>query len=398
MGRRTNDSIGLALLVAIGCLAGCVPAPLGPYYRPIYPDASARYTGDACQGQAGAPASLSFVVADGVSIAITTLRTYGEKDRPDRPLRIAIGVPTGTQIQFLAKEIRIASSPQDSGVGISPAIDIAAAVLMPGNEVADFSRIAPTPFASGQGSYPVKNFSAATWLDFSWQDDFVPSAFSMEIPPILLLDVEQTDRQPIVLAARAKKRPESYPGEYKTQTSLVYATNEAESALAEKYAKCIRDKPAARCKDILTFDDAGFKVEKNGFRYSGRWYVHDVERHTPFSAELKIESEYSGRWRFASDQIRIVDSSGGAERVYRFASYPLSFSYQVPLDTPVRGVNTLAYRQTTTVLINSSLGTDELPRYFVKLPAVLINGKRYEIAPIELEKRTFDLGLEPFNC
>jgi hypothetical protein len=44
------------------------------------------------------------------------------------------------------------------------------------------------------------------------------------------------------------------------------------------------------------------------------------------------------------------------------------------------------------------LGTEELPRYFIKLPPLLINGKPYQIKPIELERRLFDFGLEPFNC
>ena len=387
----------LSLLTVLGFLGGCIPAPMGKYYKPIYPDATARYSGDECHGQAGAPASLSFVIA-GVTINVTTIRTYSEKDRKDRPLRISIAVPTGTQIQFLSNEIRISNSLQDQGRSISPDFDIAASVAMASDEVADFSKIAPTPFSSAKTKDLAKNFSASTWLNFSWKDNFVPSAFSMEIPPILLLDSVQADRLPIILPAKAKKRLARYPGEYKSQTSLIYATNESESALAEKYAKCISETPDAKCGNVLIYDEAGFKLEKNGFKYSGRWYVYDVERHTPFSGEIKIEFKQSVRWKFASNRIRLIDSSTNAEKVYTFDSFPLHFNYQVPIDTPIRGVNNDTYSKVTTASINSSLGEEESSKYFVKIPPLLINGKRYEVAPIELEKRVFDFGLEPFNC
>lgn len=391
-------SSGISLLAVLGLLSGCIPAPLGKYYKPIYSDASATYTGDQCQGQAGAPASLSFVIADGVTINVNTIRTYGEKDRKDLPLRISIGVPTGTQIQFLSDEISISNSLQGQGKGISPDVDIGANVVIASDEVVDFSKIAPTPFSSAGKKELVNNFSASTWLNFSWADNFVPSAFAMEIPPILLLDSAQVDRLPIVLSAKAKKRLERYEGQYKSHTSLVYATKESESALASQYAQCINEKSEAKCRDVLINDEAGFKLEKNGFKYSGRWYVYDVERQTPFNGEIQIEFEKPVRWKFASNKVRITDSSGTAEKVYQFDSFPLHFSYRVPITTPIRGVNNFAYSKATTASISSSLGMEELPKYFVKMPPVLINGKKYELAPIELEKRVFDFGLEPFNC
>lgn len=393
-----SNALRLSLLIGFGFLAGCIPAPMGKYYKPIYPDASAKYIGDECYGHAGAPATLSFIIADGVIFNITTIRTYGEKDRIDRPLRISIGVPTGTQIQFLSKEIFVSSSLQDKGKSISPDINIAASVIMDSNEIVDFSKIAPSQFFSAEKNELVRNFSAATWLSFSWKDNFVPSAFSMEIPPIQLIDSMQDDHVPIVLLAKAKKRLDRYPGQYKSQTSLIYSTSESESALTEKYAKCISEKPEAKCENILIYDEAAFKVEKNGFNYSGRWYVYDVERRSPFNGEIKIEFENTFRWKFASNKVTIVESSSKVEKVYAFDRFPLRFNYEVPINTPIRGVNNQTSSKTTTISINSSLGTEELPRYFIKMPPVLINGKQYEIAPIELEKRMLDFGLEPFNC
>lgn len=388
----------LFALCIIGFLAGCIPAPMGNYYKPIYPDPSAKYQGDQCYGKAGAPSSLTWTIADGVTLSITTVRTYGEKNRQDRPLRISIGVPFGTQVHFLSDEIRISNSLQEAGKTIPSDIYISAAVRMASNEIADFAKIAPTPFPASESNQKIQNFSAATWLNFSWQDNFFPLAFTMEIPPILLVDSPQVDHHPINLEAKAKKRPERYPGEYKSQTSLIYTTKESESALAEKYAKCLNERPDTQCKNLLIYDEASYQVEKNGFKFSGKWSVYDVEKKTPFTGEIKIDYTKPIRWRFATNKVRIIDAENRTERTYVFDSYPLHFKYQVPISTPIRGVNNPTFTKPTTASIDGSLGTDESPRYFVKMPPVQINGKQYKIQPIELEKRMFDFGLEPFNC
>lgn len=388
----------LFTLCIIAFLAGCVPAPMGKYYKPIYPDTSAKYQGNECSGTAGALASLTWTIADGVTLSITTARTYGEKNRQDRPLRISIGVPFGTRVQFLSDEIRVSNSLQEEGKTIPSEIYISAAVLLASNEVADMAKIAPTPITANQSNQQIKNFSATTWLNFSWRDNFAPSAFTMEIPPIVLVDSPQVDNQPINLEAKAKKRPERYPGEYKSETSLIYATQESESALAEKYTKCLNEKPDTQCKNILIYDEAGYQVEKNGFKFTGKWSVYSVEKKTPFTGEIKIDYTKPVRWRFAANRVRIIDAENRTERTYVFDSYPLHFKYQVPISTPIRGVNNLTFTKPTTASIESSLGTDEYSRYFVKMPPILINGKQYQIQPIELEKRTFDFGLEPFNC
>ena len=370
----------LPRLCSLGLLAGlsaCVPAPLGKYYKPIYAAPGATYSGDLCRGQAGAPASLTWEVADGVSLNVSAWRTYGERNRPDRPLRLTLQIPLGTRFQFLGDGIRLSQRAEDEGQVVPANLDIAATIMIPGDQAVDMPKIAPTPFDGAASRQAIRNFSGSVALHFSWPDNFVPKSLAMEIPPIVLLDAPPAELAPIKVLATAKKRPDRYPGEFKSQTSLIYTTPVSEAALAEKVAKCTQETPPRKCEQIPLYDDGGFSLERQGFDFSGRWYVYDVEKHTPFSGTLDVAYREPVRWKFAANKIRITDLSSRAERIYQFEKFPLYLRYQVPFDTPVRGVNDSPYSKTTTVSNNSSLGTEELPRYFIKLPPLLINGKPY---------------------
>ncbi|MDO8778796.1 MAG: hypothetical protein Q7K57_60775, partial [Burkholderiaceae bacterium] len=377
---------------------GCVPAPLGKYYKPIYSDSSATYSGDACGGKAGAPASLTVVLADGVTLTIDAWRSYGEKSRQDRPLHISIQIPKDVRAQFLSNDIRVSTHAQDSGQDIPTTIEISAAVMIPSDGIVDMQKIAPTPFPDRSAMQAASKFSASTGLNFSWKDNFVPASISMDLPAIIVLNGNAREQPPVKLLANAKKRPDTYPGQYKSSTSLIYSTQESEVALAQKYARCTKETPHLKCNQILLYDEGTFNLDQQGFNFSGRLYVFDVENHSPFNGELNVKYREPFKWRFSTNKIRITDLSTMTERIYQFDKFPLYFGYEVPLSTPTRGVNDSPYSKNTTLRINLSLGTEDLQKYVVKLPPILINGKPHQIKPIELEKRVFDFGLEPFNC
>lgn len=398
MNHCTQIAFKLCQFSVMCLLAGCVPAPLGKYYKPIYQGLSATYSGDQCGGKAGAPASLTLALADGVTLNINALRNYGEQDRKDRPLRITLMLPKGVQAQFLSDEIRVSPNAEDAGQSIRARLDIFASVIISTGDTIDMARIAPTAFPPQDSGAVVSDFSASTGLSFSLKDDFVPSSLSMELPSIIVLDGTPVQLPTVKLIATAKKRLETYPGQYKANTSLIYTTQESEQALASKYSRCTSETPSRKCDQILMYDEGRFNVDRAGFKFSGRWYVFNVEKHSPFIGDVDIRYEKPVKWIFSDSKIRITDLSSFAERIYQFEKFPLYFGYKVPLDTPVRGVNDSPYNKATSISINSSLGEEELPRYFIRLPPLLLNGKVYPLKPIELEKRLLDFGLEPFNC
>ena len=368
-------------------LAGCVPAPLGTYYKPIYPDSSASYAGNYCGGNAGAPATLSFFVADGVSVRVSAQR-YGEGAKQDLPLAIAIEIPQHAEVQFSSDEFRISQRQEDPGLSMSAQWFISASAKVPSTEWVDMEKIAPTKMSDA-----VSSFAASTGVNFSWEN-FVPSEIAMRIPAILVSDKSVRLIPHLDLVAKAKKRLESFPGQYKSGGSLIYPTEKAAQDIQERYSQCREQTPTHWCEQILLSDTGEYKIDQAGFSYSGRWYVYDVDEKSPFRGEVVLKYKQPVNWKFASNELRVNDTESGGQRSYQFDSIKIHFSYQVPFQTQVRGVG----EGGASMSLSASLGTDEAPAYYVKLPPVRINGKEYVIKPIKLERRSLDFGLLPFNC
>lgn len=363
-------------------LSACIPAPLGRYYKPHYPDSSPRYVGDLCQGQSGAPVGFNVDLAEGVKLSVGTHVAPGQS--AGRQLSISLEVPQGHEVQFLAPQLRVSQAADQAGLTYSPELQVSALVSLPSDSVVDYQRLS----AGG-----ARDFSASVWLNFSWPDAFQPSDFVMALPRLQVAGaaVPEVSR----LAARAKLRPVGKNG---TASSLQYVTEASERLKEEKYARCQREGRGSACENILLYDDAVFQLEQGGVRYSGRWYVYDVNRPTPFNAEIKMDIQLGSGWRFVSPSVRFLDAAQTLLREHRFTEFPLSLHYRGDFDLPVRGVNNTQIRPNTTLSFSVDLGAAEPDRFFVFLPALRIDGKTYPIAPIEWELRRLDVGLLPFNC
>jgi hypothetical protein len=74
----------------------------------------------------------------------------------------------------------------------------------------------------------------------------------------------------------------------------------------------------------------------------------------------------------------------------------LRISYQVPLETWITTVNNMPSGGNTMVGFSLNLGDMEPSKYIIELPAVHINGVVYRFLSMELERRMFDVGIEPF--
>ena len=113
----------LPVLVA-GAVAGCIPAPYGPYYWPAYPDASATLTKQYCAGKAGPPSILSFAGPEGLRFEVRAFKEYAERDRRDWPLRIALTLPAGAQFRFVSDELEISELSADRGRTVTGVIRV----------------------------------------------------------------------------------------------------------------------------------------------------------------------------------------------------------------------------------------------------------------------------------
>lgn len=369
-------------------LVGCIPAPLGKYYKPSVADIPSQYSGNECHGMAGAPAIMEFPLAPGIQARVDAIRVQGASETSGRVLHIEIELPLGNDIQFTSPTAKIRED--DNGVwqALPMEVTLSAAVRTGGRvRMAD---IAPSLV---QAIDP-NDFYANATLDYSLPN-YVPEQITMTLPGIRI------DGGNIIAPARfeahSKQREPTYKGEYRDNWSLIYTTPESQARLEKRLSNCAaKGSPGTaneRCKYLYGFDEGGFVRTLDPFSVSGRWYV--FRPGLPFNGELKLEYHHPMDWEFVSDTLSLQDDNGKSNAI-PLNSMSLYFHYVIPLDTPLHGVNRPPSK--TKLEINGNLGTSEASRYQVQLPALRVNGKLYALPRIDLEKHLFDFGIEPFNC
>lgn len=199
---------GLLITSGLMLLSGCIPAPLGRYYKPVYPEAAATYSGDLCYGQAGAPAVLKVPLADGVTFTVRTTRNATSEDGA-RQLHLSVRVPPGVRFRFLAP--RLVVHPDDTSTPADELrMEVSSRLRLPARERIDPSRLAPTPLTSPQGVPVYQDYVSTTGWTPAWGEGFVPQSFTMTLPT--LLRPGQPDL-PLVVQAHARQRPERFKGE-----------------------------------------------------------------------------------------------------------------------------------------------------------------------------------------
>ncbi len=369
-------------------LQGCIPAPYGPYYKPSYPDSSAALIKEYCQGQAGPPAILTFTGPEEVRFSVSAARKYMLDDkRADRPLRISINVPAGTQFQFLTDGIGISDKAGDPGMLMRPDMEVNAATTFATDTAFDFDKLAPTSTLAAATSPEAKAGKMLGKMHIYLPDirNFVPRRFQLQFPPL------QLDTGVQVFPAQTL-HTENYGNH-----GYVYQTDEYRKALEDRRDACLKNTPAKNCQYIVELNSDSLQHRSGNFTLNGRFYVFNTADHSPFAASIELTFHSTASWRISDPVIRLKDLNSGEQHDYKITQMPLWFDYTVPLTTPVRGVGNSASARTT-LYIDTSLGSKMAPHYFVQLPSLRINGHDYTLKPIELELRLLDGGIEPFNC
>lgn len=379
-------------------LSGCIPAPLGRYYKPLYPEPAATYSGDLCYGQAGAPAVLTVPLADGVMFTVRATSRQGESKDGARQLDLRVRVPPGVRFQFATPQISVTPDDTEPAASTPLTMTVSATLRLPARERIEPLRLAPTPLTTPQGVPIYSDYSAYTGWTPSWGDGFIPKAINLTLPTVRRPSLPDL---PIEVQAQARQRPERFPGESKGHTSLIYVTAASDARAAERHRQCLSEgRPASACQAILTYDDGGFQIESGPLTLQGRGYVYHVEQGTPLRFDLTLRMQAPTPWQLADDQIRVRSLPDQTERRHTFSHLNLSMRYRVPLDNPVFLPRERAGGPQAMVELDTrrSLGPQEAARYEVRLPAIDINGQRYTLPPIQLERHSLDFGLLPFNC
>ena len=134
----------LAGCMAVG-LAGCIPAPYGPYYRPSYPDPSSQVRKAFCGGQAGPPSKLQFSAPGGIKVAVDADKEFLERSRRDRPLHIMLRVPGDKAFQFLSDQVLVSNKLADAGSVLTPDLLVIYSVDLLPDAWVDFDALGAIP-------------------------------------------------------------------------------------------------------------------------------------------------------------------------------------------------------------------------------------------------------------
>lgn len=361
------------LLTVSIMLASCVPSLYLAYYEPSYPDQSSKLTKLYCGGHAGPPAKLTFLVPDGMRFMVV----YREDIDKNRPLNIDIAIPPGVNFQFLSDAIRIAETKDAAGSMISsPEISIVTSVRLPFDAWVDFSLLGPTSFELAQSyllSNPKDKFATASFT-FGESKDFSPRKLEMTLPPIQTLH-EAVAIPPIELFRVVGRDGVTY---------IVHDPHKIEKLLR-----------------YFPFDN--FSIRLDDFSIRG---VVNAEPSNHLFSNLRepnlhylarMETQRVDKWKFSGAAVRFKNSDSSEIWRVLVETMDVVWSIRVPFVSPVRATASGQNPQTS-LSIRTELGKNESDTYFIELPPFLLNGVKHQLSPIKLERKSFGVGIDPFNC
>jgi hypothetical protein len=364
-------------------LAGCVVTPYGPYRRPSAEHPSVRYKGAWCNGVAGPPAVIELTLAPGVLLSAAAQRDYVERDRPELPLRITLTLPP-TPARFADDRLQVLAG--GKAVGSAPQVSVFRYARLPADAWIDPVRVRPSGAVADGLAYSGPYGSAT--LQFSVGPGFTADRIVVEG-----VAIDQAGRR-IALPTFEMTRPVS------ERSKSDFTSAAMQARLRARVAECQREveqRGSKRdCAAIVDYAPHSFDLDEPEARFHGRFYRFDGRADQPLNGEVIITPKRPERWRLASSRIDIVDVANGSRRTAALERISVAVSDRVALDTalfagPVDGTGDA--RMSVEVLLPGSTGDFEL-----QLPALLLGAQRIDVPSIRFDKRSFDGGIEPFNC
>lgn len=376
-------------LVMATLLTGCLPAPYGVYYRPAYPDASAQLSGAWCQGQAGPPARLTIQGPDGLALTLAAEQDAADTPLAARVLRVNVSLPQGSRFQFLSNSLELDEAAAGRPLRVEALLNVFAVRDSTAGDWIDLATQGPTDLAAARQSlvaFPGQSLATVSVLQGE-HPGFAPARLDMAWPRILLASSpgESPTTGPIQLQAQP---PE------KAYMNTVYRTRAQLQALDLRVQTCKAQTPERRCDQIPLGEPTSFREGVGEFGFSGRVWSTSHNALTALRYDLELNTRYPGSWRLAGDPFHWIDPTTGTTRTSVIGPMRVYWRYTVPLATPLRA----SPEKPTSFRIEIRLQAPEQPRYVLRLPPYLMNGVRHQFKPVELERRSFDGGLQPFNC
>jgi len=349
------------LLIVSIMLASCVPGLYSGYYEPSYPDQSSKLTKLYCGGYAGPPAKLTFLGPEGIKVAVV----YKESAYKNEGLQLYIdmAIPSGADFQFLSDAIEI-SETKDGAMSIisSPEISIVTSVKLPFDAWVDFNLLGPTSveLAQKHSSYSKEGF---TDVSFTFRElrDFPTRGkpeLEMTLPPMQTAAHKVIAIPPIKLFSKVEMPVVFYPSDF-------------------------------------------FSIKHDDFSIRGSisWGAGS----SPFKAQelhglTRIKTREVEKWKFSEASVLFKNSDSGEIWRVPVETIDVVWSIRAPFVSPIRATVSGQNPQTS-LSIRTGLGKNESDNtYFIELPPFLLNGVKHQLSPIKLERKSFGVGIDPFNC
>ncbi|MDZ7653584.1 MAG: hypothetical protein U5L03_14065 [Burkholderiaceae bacterium] len=377
---RRRLLLGALALPLAPALTGCIVAPYGAYYRPQSADPGARYKRAWCQGQAGPTTRVEFQLDGGVTLSARAERDYPERSRPELPLRLSLTLLGGVPARFEGERVQIVGA--DGAATDAPVTVLASGgVTLPADAWVDVTALRPAGVRAGAAADP----HGRARIRVSGPAGFTPEVFSFEGPSV------EVEGSVIVFPPLEVRRPASAgnPNEYRSAAE--------QASLEARAVACRRDTPQRTCQNLIEYGASrSFHFDSGPLQWQGRWFRAAWRPGEPWlDGELSLALREPRRWRFASNRISVREAAGAAQSL-TFAQFDLRFVDRIALDAPLHEQR-VEGRAETQVQIEALLPGD-VGDFEVRLPPLRIGERRVAIAPIRFEKRSFDGGIEPFNC
>lgn len=348
-------------------LAGCLPAPYGTYYRPSLDVPGATAVRQSCGGQAGPPSRLRAPLAPSVRLDLSAASALSSPPT----LGLDFTLSPGATLRFASAQATL-----DGATPVAPRLSVSARTVVAADAVVDLAALSPVEPARatgflGTGLWP----RVAGWA---------PPRMTLQWPAVRWSDGRVTRFEPVALTGRERRG------------WIEYRSAAESAAQAADHARCQRETPQRRCENILQSYENGFTQSVDGLTLKGRLFVTDPAK-PELTAFVSLDLPLRGPWRWEAPHAVLSDDSG------RRVTAPLERSTvhvggrDVALDTAVSAPWGAAAPVSVWVVV--PLAPPAADRYRVTLPPVVIDGGAPRVLPpIELERRSLDGGIEPFNC
>jgi hypothetical protein len=340
---------------------------------------------------------MHFDLADGVAFDVSTRRDVSGGQNGGLHLAIAMTVRNGVRVRWMAPELKIDDDRSGQQV-FHPTWQVSGAYRLSSSSRLNWQQISPVPslFASGQ---PIpKGFSGTVSASFAWHR-LRPETLDVTLPGFVAQGVKTE-----ALVFRLLGVPEEVKGFGSVRKAINYRTEGMAETYRRELQSC-RQETGERafiyCQDRTRAKNDTFELKHGQLAVSGRWWVYDLDQPDPLrgSVNFTLAEPFDIAWQDDAIRVRVVggDVAGREERI-PFASFTARTRFEAPLNATILGGNAPEPYWATQASFEINLGTAGLGRYVIGLPAIEVDGRVVEPKPITLERRSFDVGILPFNC